>query len=92
MITILVQFKFEKSDVAQAKVLLEQLAIDSRKESGCIFYDAKQDYTDETTFVLYEVFKDKDAQDFHKTTEHYKSILNNSLRPLIKERIVRFLV
>lgn len=92
MITILVEFKFDKKDTLYARALLKQLASESLKEPGCVYYSAKQDSSDETKFILYEVFKDKDAQDFHKTTGHYQFILNDKLRPLIKERQVRFLV
>ena len=43
----------------------------SRKEDGNIRFDVLQNNTDPTKFVLYEVFKDQAAMDFHKGTEHY---------------------
>ena len=43
----------------------------SRKEAGNIRFDVLQDNNDPTKFVLVEVFVDKEAAAFHKTTEHY---------------------
>lgn len=91
MITILVEFKFAKKNVDEAKLLLKELADESSKEEGCIFYSALQDSSNKSKFILYEVFKDSESQEFHKTTPHYKHLLNERLRPLIKERCVRFL-
>lgn len=44
----------------------------SRKEPGNVRFDVLQSNDDPTKFTLYEVFQDKAAIEFHKTTEHYK--------------------
>lgn len=92
MITILVEFKFAKEDVLEAKELLKELAEESSNEEGCVFYSAMQDSSNPCKFILYEVFEDKEAQDFHKTTKHYEQILNGRIKPMVRERCVRFLV
>jgi autoinducer 2-degrading protein len=43
----------------------------TRKEAGNVRFDVLQSNDDPTQFVLYEVFADEDAVNFHKTTEHY---------------------
>ena len=44
----------------------------SRKEHGNVRFDVLHDNSDSTKFVLYEVYKDEEAAEFHKKTEHYK--------------------
>ena len=43
----------------------------TRKEAGNVRFDVLQSKDDPTQFVLYEVFADEDAVNFHKMTEHY---------------------
>ncbi len=43
----------------------------TRKEAGNVRFDVLQSQDDPTQFVLYEVFENEDAVNFHKTTEHY---------------------
>ncbi|MGI6203626.1 MAG: putative quinol monooxygenase [Eubacteriales bacterium] len=44
----------------------------TRREPGNIRFDVLHSSTDPNTYILYEVFKDQDAVEYHKTTEHYK--------------------
>lgn len=92
MITILVEFGVAPENVSKAQRLVQELAEGSIKEEGCIYYDAKQDSSDETSFILFEVFENKEAQDFHKTTKHYEEVLKEQLSPLMLEKKVRFLI
>ncbi len=43
----------------------------TRKEPGNIRFDVLRTNSDNTQFVLYEVFEDEDAVRAHKETEHY---------------------
>jgi len=91
MIRILVEFEFIPEHTEEAKKLIKELAIKSAQEKGCVMYHALESLNDENSVILYESFADKEAQDFHKTTSHYKEILQEKLPSLIKERKVRFL-
>ncbi len=44
----------------------------SRKEEGNISFDLFQETENPAKFVLCEHFRDREAIDYHKTTEHYK--------------------
>jgi len=44
----------------------------SRREPGNVRFDVLYSSTDPNKYILYEVFKDQDAVEYHKTTEHYK--------------------
>lgn len=91
-IDILVEFKFPEDKINIARALLIELALKSLEEEGCIIYNVKQVSRDEQWFIIFEKFKDKEAQDFHKTTSHYTDILKGKLEPLILEKRVRFLI
>lgn len=43
----------------------------SRQEAGCIHFDLLQEIDKPTQFILYEVFKDEQAANSHKSTPHY---------------------
>ncbi len=45
----------------------------SRKEEGCLRFDLLRDQQQSNKFIFYEVYKDSDALEFHKTTDHYKA-------------------
>jgi autoinducer 2-degrading protein len=44
----------------------------SRREPGNIRFDVLHSSADPNKYILYEVFRDQEAVDYHKTTEHYK--------------------
>ena len=48
-------------------------AIGSRTEPGCLRFDVLQDKSDPNKFVFYEVYKDADAINVHKSMPHFKA-------------------
>ncbi|HHW25503.1 MAG TPA: antibiotic biosynthesis monooxygenase [Bacillota bacterium] len=44
----------------------------SRREPGNVRFDVLNSASDPNKYILYEVFKDEAAVEYHKTTEHYK--------------------
>ncbi|MBO5274268.1 MAG: antibiotic biosynthesis monooxygenase [Clostridia bacterium] len=42
------------------------------KEEGCLRFDVLHSTENPNKYNLYEVYSDKAAVDFHKTTEHYR--------------------
>ena len=52
--------------------VMEEDAIESRKEEGCLRFDLSKNTEKEHTYAIYEMYKNKDAVAFHKTTAHYK--------------------
>lgn len=92
MINILVEIKLHKEYIDEGKKLLKELGLQSAKEKGCLMYHVREVYDDPSTVILYEIFKDKDAQMFHKTTEHYIEILINKLPIMIQDKTVKFLL
>ena len=72
-IALFVTVEIEESRVP---AFLEAMAVDvsgSRKEEGCHRFDLLRDQSDPNKFSFYEVYKDADAIDLHKTFDHYKA-------------------
>lgn len=55
---------------------LQKVQTASRAEAGCIRYDLHQSL-DNSTFVLYEVWKDNEAVDSHIQSSHYQEYRAN---------------
>ena len=47
-------------------------ATESRKEEGCFRFDVLQDPEDKTKFQFYEAYRNKEAVESHKNTQHFK--------------------
>lgn len=54
-----------------------------REEPGCEQYILHRHVKDPTVFLFYEVYKDKEALDFHSKTPHMAE-LGKSLRELVE--------
>lgn len=92
MIKILAEFTVAEENIDKALGLFHELAEKSYEEEGCISYTVHQVSRQENVFILQEEFLNKEAQDYHKTTEHYLNILKGELEPLIIDKKVRFLI
>lgn len=72
MIALVVSVDVKTENIEDFKKITEYNHINARKEPGNIRFDVLQDETDKSKFVLYEVYADKTAVEYHKSTEHYK--------------------
>uniref|UniRef100_A0A7S3PQ85 ABM domain-containing protein n=1 Tax=Aplanochytrium stocchinoi TaxID=215587 RepID=A0A7S3PQ85_9STRA len=70
-ICVLVQVEIKPDMVDEFLSVIEQDAVESRKEPGCLSFDVLQDTEKENKFVFYEAYKDAEAAEFHKKTPHY---------------------
>jgi len=52
--------------------LVKPLIEKSRKERGCLGYSLFEDIKEANTFTFIEDWKDQEAIDFHRNTEHFK--------------------
>ena len=51
--------------LAEVKAALENMVVETRKESACIQYDLHQGLDDANTFVFYEIWEDQKGLDLH---------------------------
>jgi quercetin dioxygenase-like cupin family protein/quinol monooxygenase YgiN len=86
MIISAIQFTFDSGDADQAEMLLTEIRDASLKEPGVARFDVARGSDDPSVFVLWEAYRDQDAVDAHKASEHFDRLVLNGIRPLAKHR------
>ncbi len=86
MVSFLVRMRFTAEDRQNVHDMLEQLAVASRQEAGCVSYVPHTVEDDPTVVVIYEQYRDRAAADFHRTTPHFKKFAVGGLYQLMRER------
>ena len=59
----------------------------TRKEPGNVRFDVLQDQTDRCCFQLYEVYKDKEAQQSHLQSDHF-TLWKNTVQHVFANRSI----
>lgn len=80
MLKVVSKAVVKEDKVDEYKRLVAELAVDSRKESGCISYNLCQDINNPKILTFIEEWKDMDAFNLHANTEHYLNII-----PLLRQ-------
>jgi (4S)-4-hydroxy-5-phosphonooxypentane-2,3-dione isomerase len=88
MIITSIQFTFASEDADRAESLLRDLRDASVKEPGVIQFDVGRSQERPNVFALWEVYRDKDAVDAHRASEHFQRLVVNGVRPLAQLRNV----
>ena len=86
MIIISIQFTFASKDADTAESLLRELRDASVKEPGVIQFEVGRSPEKPNVFALWEVYRDKDAVDAHRASEHFQRLVLNGVRPLAQQR------
>ncbi len=81
-----VRFTFAPEDADKAAAIFRELRDASRAEEGVVSFDVARSKVDPSIFVLWEVYRDQAALDFHKGSEHFERLVINGVRSLAKER------
>jgi quinol monooxygenase YgiN len=68
---VIVQATIEPDRMAEFMELIETNAVNTRKERGCIRFDVLRSQESPNEFFFYELYKNAEAIDFHKTQPHY---------------------
>ena len=86
MVITSIQYTFTSKDADTAESLLRELRDASVKEPGVIQFEVGRSSGDHNVFALWEVYRDKEAEDIHHATEHFKRLVLNGIRPLAQQR------
>ena len=86
MVSFLVRMRFAAEDRENVHDMLEQLAVASRQEPGCVSYVPHTVEDDPMVVVIYEQYRDRAAADFHRTTPHFKKFAVGGLYQVMRER------
>lgn len=81
-----VRFTFAPQDGDKAETIFRELRDASRAEAGVIAFEVARGQEDAAVFALWEVYRDPEALEFHKNTEHFQRLVVDGVRPLSKER------
>ena len=92
MVSFVVRLKFAPEDRTDAAATLALLATESRREPGCITYIPHQFQDDPNTFLIYEQYRDPQALEAHRASEHFIKFAQNGLYSKVKERVLENLV
>ena len=72
-----------EAEVSETFIKLQDL---SRKEPGCLMYQAHRHRTEPSRFFIYEQYEDDAALEAHRSAPHFLEYAKNTL-PRIAERI-----
>ena len=88
MVSFIVRMRFAAEDRETISDILQQLAIASRQEPGCVSYIPHTVEDDPNRVVIYEQYLDRKASEFHRSTPHFKKFAVGGLYQLMREREV----
>ncbi len=86
MISFTVRMRFQPEDHAEVRSLLQNLGAASRGEPGCVNYVTHFVDGDPTTVVIYEQYRDADALEAHRVSQHFEQYATNGLYRKVRER------
>jgi quinol monooxygenase YgiN len=69
---VIVQTTIEPDRMAEFMKLIQINAESTRKEPGCLRFDVVRSQESPNQFFFYELYKNAEAIDFHKTQSHFK--------------------
>lgn len=86
MITFTVRMTFAPEDRHEIAEILRALATASRQEPGCVTYIPHCVQGDPDTVLIYEQYRDDDAAEAHRHSEHFKRYAVGGLYQKMRER------
>jgi autoinducer 2-degrading protein len=67
---------------------LRELRDASVREPGVIQFEVGRSHEKPNVFALWEVYRDQNAVDAHRASEHFQRLVVNEVRPLVQQRNV----
>ena len=86
MIITSIHYTFAPKDADKAESLFRELRDASVKEPGVIQFEVGRSSDEPNVFALWEVYRDKDAVEAHRASEHFKRLVLDGIRPLAQQR------
>lgn len=75
MILLIAKNTVQKGKQKEFVELAKEMIVNTRKESGCIYYDLAADQNDEQVYFFIEKYKDGQAVEYHRSTEYFQTIV-----------------
>jgi autoinducer 2-degrading protein len=81
-----VVFAFAPQDGDKAEALFRELRDASVKEPGVVRFEVGRSQEKPNVFALWEVYRDREALNAHRSTEHFQRLVVDGIRPLAQQR------
>jgi quinol monooxygenase YgiN len=88
MISFIVRMRFSQEDRKEVLDAVQQLALASRQEPGCISYIPHELAGDSSLVMIYEQYRDEAALEAHRASQHFHKYAIGGLFQWMKERSV----
>jgi quinol monooxygenase YgiN len=85
-------YRVKPGEEEKVREVLETMAPLSRKEPGCIFYQAHRSPDDPRVFFLYEQYVDEAGYQAHMATPHFERWIKGEAIPRLESRERAFYV
>jgi quinol monooxygenase YgiN len=90
-ITVLARWELKTGARDEVLAIVAELRPKSLAEPGCLSYEAYQLLDAPDTLLLVERYRDADAIEAHKRSEHYQQLVTGRVLPLLMDRSVELL-
>ena len=87
---VVATYRVKAGEEEKVRAVLETMAPLSRKEPGCLFYQAHRSTEDPGVFLLYEQYLDEAAYKAHMETPHFERYIKGEAIPRLESRVRAF--
>ncbi|HEU0285915.1 MAG TPA: putative quinol monooxygenase [Nocardioidaceae bacterium] len=87
MLVVIARYLVTAGQESVVEPLLDENAVASRTEPGCLEFTVFRAIDEPRAFLLYERYTDDAAFQAHRKTPHFKSIIEDQVVPLLDERV-----
>ena len=87
-IHVFAKWQVKEKQLEVVLALLADVEKKSTEEAGNLFYTIHQSNTDRNVIVLYEGYKDEQALQAHRDSEHFRNVVVGKIVPLLENREV----
>ncbi len=87
-VSFLVRMHFAPEDREDVSEFLRQLAVESRKEPGCLTYIPHWSEATPDTVLIYEQYGDRAALEAHRASAHFQRYAIGGLYQRMRQRAV----
>jgi len=92
MLITSIVFTFAPEDADKAEAMLRELRDASIREPGVIRFEVGRGQEKPHVFALWEVYRDQDAVNAHRSTDHFQRLVVDGVRALAQQRNAEIVV
>jgi len=85
---LIVKWRIKETETTEILKYLPTLAEKTKNENGNTYYTIYQSESNPNELILHERYKDEEALQAHKDSEHYQEIVVNKIIPYLENREV----